>query len=257
MLGLLAMSLTAKAQTSISLVEGNVVLRFPTASNLLYSVQWSDLPASNSWSTIASNIVGSGGALTSMDPGAATAAARFYRVGSFNPSTNGGTVAVLVEFNGGAPVQNALIVLSDSGNGGYGYSDGNGQIIFANVPDGSFSIQAYSPDDGAPSTEATGTISATGSISSVSVTMPGSGSVTVWVDYASGDPAQGATIDVISGTTTNKGAADSTGNDTFEGIPVGSFTVTAVNPTNATSTATASGNLATNGASATLYLTLP
>jgi len=251
------MSFTGRAQTAVSLAGGNVVLSFPTASNLLYTVQRANAGLPGAWTTIASNIVGTGGLRTSTDPGAATAGSQFYRVGSCNPSTNGGTVAVLVEFNGGAPVVDALVLLGDSGKGADGYSDGNGQIIFANVPAGSFSVQAYSPDDGAPSTEGSGSISGNGSLAPVTVIMPGSGSVTVWVDFASGDPAQGATIDVISGTITNDGAADSAGNDTFEGIPVGSFTVIATNPTNATSTATASGNLATNGATASVNLNLP
>ncbi len=252
------MNFTSGAQTRLSLAGGNVMLRFPTASNLLYTVQSADAFVPGAWTTIASNIVGSGGTLARIDPGAATAASRFYRIGSCNPSTNGGTVAVLVEFNGGAPVQGALVVLGDSGKGGDGYTDGNGQIIFANVPDGSFSIQAYSPDDGAPSTEDSGSISGNGSLSPVTVIMPGSGSVELWVDYASGDPAVGASVVVVSGTVTNgPGPVDSVGNLTFEGIPVGSFTVTATNPTNATSKATASGNLATNGAFASVNLNLP
>jgi hypothetical protein len=250
------MSITGRAQTALSLAGGNVVLRFPTSSNLLYTVQRAGPTLPWAWTTIASNIVGSGSVRSNIDAGAATANSWFYRVGSCNPSTNGGTVAVLVEFNEGTPVDGALVILTYTGGGTDGYSDSNGRIIFANVPAGSFSVIAYSPDDGDRSTEATGTVS-NGSLSSETLIVPGSGSVTVWVDYASGDPAQNATIDVISGTTINDGTADSAGNDTFDGIPVGNFTVIAVNPTNTASMVTASGNLATNGASETIYLNLP
>ncbi len=251
------MSATAGAQTGISLAGGNVVLTFPTASNLLYSVQRESVLASNNWSTIASNIVGSGGVCTNIDAGAATVASRFYRVGSFNPNTNG-TVVVLVQFTGGAPVVNSLVILSDSSTGQYGYTDTNGQIIFANVPVGSFTVKAYSPDDGSILANGSGTVAGAGSIATTIVTMPGTGSVEVWVDYASFDPAVSAPVYIVSGTSTNgPGYTDSAGGLTALGIPLGSFTVTVYNPTNATSSVTGSGNLATNGAFATLYLNLP
>jgi hypothetical protein len=251
-------SLTVKAQTTISLVGSNVVLNFPTASNLLYSVQRKDVLASNTWSTIASNMVGSGGIRTNIDTGAATVVSRFYRVGSFNPSTNGGTVAVQVQFTGGEPVQGALVILSYSGVGQYGYTDNNGQIIFANVHVGSFTIQAYSPDDGVVVANGSGNVAGPGSLASTMLTLLGTGSVEVWVDYDSGDPAVMASVNIISGTSTNgPGYTDSAGHLTSQGIPVGSFSVTVYNPTNMTSFVTGSGNLATNGASATLYLNLP
>ncbi len=254
----LGTSFTGRAQTTISLVGDDVVLKFPTASNMFYSVQRADVLASNAWSIIISNIVGSGGVRTSIDSGAATVASRFYRVGSFNPSTNGGTVVVLVEFTGGAPVQDALVVLSYSGTGQYGYTDNNGQIIFANVPAGSFGVQAYSPSGDGAFANGSGSISRTGALATTSVIMPGTGSVEAFVYYASGEPAVSANMIVVSGTTTN--GPVSTGpaaHLTIEGIPLGSFTVTAYNPTNMNSFASASGNLATNGASATLYLNLP
>jgi hypothetical protein len=252
-----ASGFTSEAQTAISVVGSNVVLRFPTASNILYSVQRSDVLASNEWSTIASNMFGSGGVYTNIDTGAATVAARFYRVGSFNPSTNGGTVVVLVEFTGGAPVLGSLVIVSYSGGGRSGYTDNNGQEVFVNVPVGSFLVDAYSPDNGAD-VEGSGSISGPGSLAQTVVIMTGTGSVEVWVDYASGDPAVTAPVYIISGTTTNgPGYTDSAGHLTYAGIPVGSFSVKVFNPTNANSFVTAPGNLPTNGASATLYLNLP
>jgi hypothetical protein len=179
-------------------------------------------------------------------------------VGSFNPSTNGGTVVVLVQFTGGAPVQGALVILSYSGVGQYGYTDNNGQIIFANVHVGSFTVRAYSPSGDGAFVNGSGSISGAGSLANTTVTMSGTGSVEVWVDYDSGDPAVSAAVYIISGTATNgPGYTDSAGHLTSQGIPVGSFSVTVDNPTNTTSSVTGSGNLATNGASATLYLNLP
>ncbi len=66
---------------SIGIISTNVVLTFPTISNFLYDVQRKTDLASNSWSTIASNIAGTGGVVTNIDVGAATVPKRFYRVG--------------------------------------------------------------------------------------------------------------------------------------------------------------------------------
>lgn len=66
---------------SINLSGSNVVLTFPTISMSLYDVQSRTDLISSSWSTIASNILGTGGVTTNVDVGAARVPARFYRVG--------------------------------------------------------------------------------------------------------------------------------------------------------------------------------
>lgn len=259
LVGLITSSLGGRAQTTISLVGNNVVLSFPTASNMLYSVQRADTLATNAWSIIASNIVGTGMTMTNIDAGAATAASRFYRISAYNPSTNGGTAVVLVRFLDGTPVLNALVVLSHSGTPlKSGYTDGNGQCLFINVSVGTFTVEAYSPDNGNVTANGSGSISGTGSRATTTVNLPGSGSVEVWIDYASGDPAPAAPIYVVSGTLTNgPGFTDSAGHLTMSGVLQGNFMVTAYNPTNLNLFVTASGNLATNGASAVFDLSLP
>ena len=66
---------------SIEISGTNVVLTFPTISNQLYDVQSRTDLVSGSWSTIASNILGTDGVVTNIDVGAATVPKRFYRVG--------------------------------------------------------------------------------------------------------------------------------------------------------------------------------
>jgi hypothetical protein len=66
---------------SISTVGTNVVLTFPTISNRLYDVQNRIDLVSGSWSTIASNIAGTGGIVTNIDVGAGATTKGFYRVG--------------------------------------------------------------------------------------------------------------------------------------------------------------------------------
>ena len=66
---------------SIQLVDTNVVLTFATISNYLYEVQSTTNVAAGNWSTLASNIVGTGDLAVTTDFDGATAPARFYRVG--------------------------------------------------------------------------------------------------------------------------------------------------------------------------------
>ena len=59
----------------------NVLLTFPTISTNLYDIQSSTDLVSGCWSTIASNIAGTGGIVTNIDVGGASVSHRFYRVG--------------------------------------------------------------------------------------------------------------------------------------------------------------------------------
>lgn len=66
--------------TAINITGSDVVLSFPADSNFVYAVQSRADLTTGSWSNIAANITGPGIA-TNVDSGAATAPARFYRVG--------------------------------------------------------------------------------------------------------------------------------------------------------------------------------
>ena len=66
---------------SIKLIATNVLLTFSTISSNSYYVQSRTDLVSGSWSTIASNIMGTGGIATNIDFGAATVPQKFYRVG--------------------------------------------------------------------------------------------------------------------------------------------------------------------------------
>lgn len=69
----------------IKIVGTNVSLIFPTISDHSYYVQSKTDLASGFWSTIATNIPGTGGVVTNIDVGATTVPARFYRVGLVVP----------------------------------------------------------------------------------------------------------------------------------------------------------------------------
>jgi hypothetical protein len=65
---------------SVAIINTNVFLSFPTISNYVYDVQSTTDLVSGAWSTIASNLAGSGEAITNVDVGGATVPQRFYRV---------------------------------------------------------------------------------------------------------------------------------------------------------------------------------
>ena len=66
---------------TIKIVSTNVSLTFSTFSNQLYDIQSTTNLVSVPWSTIASNLPGTGAVLTNLDVGAAKLPRKFYRVG--------------------------------------------------------------------------------------------------------------------------------------------------------------------------------
>ena len=247
---------TCAAQTTISLMGSNVVLRFPTSTNFLYNVQRTDDLFSNSWSTIVSNLVGIGGVRTNIDPGAAAVARQFYRVGSYNPSTTGGTVSVSVRFSDGSPVSTALVIISYSGKAQTnGFTDSNGVLTFPNVPVGAFSVQAYS---GSESAGGSGSIASTGNIASMTVTLPGTGTVNLQVNFANGSNAPSSITYLIYGGMTNDPATTGVNGElTYTVVPVGNFSIIAHDPNNFASFANGTGNIPSNGATAKMTIALP
>jgi len=252
----LATVVPCTAQTPISLAGTNVVLHFSTSTNLLYNVQRTGSIGLIPWSTIVSNLVGTGGVRTNIDIGAATVASQFYRIGSYNPSTTGGTVSVSVQFSDGSPVSAALVIISYSGNPqAIGYTDSNGILTIPNVPVGSFSVQAYSGDESAGGS---GSISSTGNIASVTVTLPGTGTVNLQVDFANGSNAAfSATFIIYGGETNGPATTSANGQLTYLDVPVGNFVVIAHDPNNFASSTNATSNIPSNGATVNLTIALP
>jgi len=75
-------SISAPKYVSIWIASTNVFLAFPTISNAFYDVQCTTNLVSAVWSTIASNIAGTGGIITNTNIGGATVPRRFYHVGA-------------------------------------------------------------------------------------------------------------------------------------------------------------------------------
>ncbi len=252
----LATVVPCTAQTPISLAGTNIVLRFSTSTNLLYNIQRTGSIGLIPWSTIVSNIVGYGRVSSYTNMGAATVASQFYRVGSYNPSTTGGTVSVSVRFSDGSPVPVVPVIISYSGSPQKsGYTDSNGILTIPNVPVGSFSVQAYS---GHESAGGSGSISSTGNIASVTVTLPGFGTVNLQVNFANGSNTPfSATYLVYGGATNDSATTGANGELTYTAVPVGDFTIIAHDPNNFASSTNATSNIPSNGATINLTIALP
>jgi probable HAF family extracellular repeat protein len=75
-------SISAPVHVSVWIASTNVFLAFPTVTNLLYDVQSRTDLVSGAWSTMTSNLMGTGGVVTNRDVGGATVSKRFFRVGA-------------------------------------------------------------------------------------------------------------------------------------------------------------------------------
>jgi hypothetical protein len=70
----------APDHVSIAILNTDVLLSYPTISNYIYDVESTTDLVSGAWSTIASNVAGSGQTATNSDLGGATVPRRFYRI---------------------------------------------------------------------------------------------------------------------------------------------------------------------------------
>jgi hypothetical protein len=70
---------------SVKIRNANAMLTFPTMADFNYDIQSTTNLVSGLWSTIASNIPGTGGVVTRTDVGAARVPKKFYRVGLIVP----------------------------------------------------------------------------------------------------------------------------------------------------------------------------
>ena len=66
--------------TSITTNGPDIVISFTTCSNKFYDAQYNDDLTTSNWSGVATNIPGTGGIVSTNDPGAASLTNRFYRI---------------------------------------------------------------------------------------------------------------------------------------------------------------------------------
>ena len=73
-------AMSALRITFIATSSTNIVIRFASVTNKLYSIERTDILTTNVWTTVTNNVAGTGGVVQYMDVGAAGVSNRFYRV---------------------------------------------------------------------------------------------------------------------------------------------------------------------------------
>jgi protocatechuate 3,4-dioxygenase beta subunit len=121
-----------------------------------------------------------------------------------------------------------------------GYTDGAGRLLIDNVPEGQFTVRAYSPNTYYTFSDATGAVTANAQVVPVTVTLPATGTVSGRVLLGNGQPSEGSYVYVefpwISyerQSYRREAYTDSNGNYAITDVEVGrAFTFGAAHPTN-------------------------
>jgi hypothetical protein len=130
-------------------------------------------------------------------------------------------------------------------------TDASGQYTFVDVPVGSYTIQAFEPRTGRPSSAQVNVVP--GQTSQQDLTLVGVGQVQIQVNYANGSPAFQSPV-YFRGS--YAGSTDAGGHLTVPSATLGDFEVLAYNPNNFRLYTIVTGNLATDGGTASVTVVL-
>jgi hypothetical protein len=174
-----------------------------------------------------------------------------------------GTVTGTVFTGGGVPAPGVQVQISGTErigifNEGFGRStvtDASGRFAFADVPVGNFTVSAFEPNTGAPSSAQVGVVQ--NQTSTVSLTLVSLGTVQVQVNFASGVAAANSQVEIFNNSFFRfAGSTDAAGRLTIANVPVGVFTVRAFNPSNTGLFTDASVTITSNGQVVPVTITL-
>lgn len=169
-----------------------------------------------------------------------------------------GAVSGTVITGSGAPAGNVFVQISGSESVGpffFGFfrstqTDAGGHFNFFDIPVGSFTVNAFEPNTNIPT--ASQVAVAQDQTSTVNLRLIGLGTVQAQVNFANGLPVPNTQVDIFgSGTGFGffrfAGFTDATGKLTITSVPVGSFTVRALNPNNTNLFTDVSGSIVNAG----------
>ncbi len=148
-----------------------------------------------------------------------------------------GIVSGTVLTGGGAPAVGIQVGMNGAeqlGPFGVGFgrsttTDTNGQYSFLDMPVGHFTVSAFEPNTGVPSSAQVGVIQNQTSV--VNLTLVALGTVQVQVNFASGVAAPNSQVEIFSNNFFRfAGSTDAAGTITIPNVPVGVSTVRAFNP---------------------------
>jgi Carboxypeptidase regulatory-like domain/Polysaccharide lyase family 4, domain II len=148
-----------------------------------------------------------------------------------------GTVTGTIRSASGTPAANVAVSLQ--GSTGFGFferdlrTDANGQFTFFDIPTGLFTLLAFEPVTGAPTSVQLSVVQ--DQTTTQDLALIGLGTVQVQVNFAGGTAAANSQVDIFEpsrGFFAFAGFTDASGRLTIVNVPVGTFTVRAHHPSN-------------------------
>jgi hypothetical protein len=173
-----------------------------------------------------------------------------------------GTVTGTIRTAGGIAAANVAVSLQGSTSFGFFErdlrTDVNGQFTFFDIPAGLFTLRAFEPNTGAPTSVVLSVVQ--DQTTTQNLSLIGLGTVQVQVNFASGTPAGNSQVDILeaaNGFFTFAGFTDASGRMTIANVPVGTFTVRGHHPSNSGIFTDVNGAIASNGQVVPITVTLP
>lgn len=169
-----------------------------------------------------------------------------------------GTVTGSVRTAAGAPAASVFMDLSGFGASRSTQTDAAGRYTFTDVPVGSFTVRAFEPATGVPTTAVVGVTQ--DQTTTQDLTLIASGTVQVQVSFASGGPASGAQVNILEaarGYFRFAGYTDANGRLDIVNVAAGTFTLRAFHPANGNAFRDATGSMPAAGGTIPASVTLP
>jgi Carboxypeptidase regulatory-like domain/Bacterial TSP3 repeat len=173
-----------------------------------------------------------------------------------------GTVTGTILTAGGAAAANVAVSLQGSTSFGFFErdmrTDASGNFTFFDIPAGLFTLRAFEPNTGAPTSAQLTVVQ--DQTTTQNLTLIGLGTVQVQVNFASGSAAGNSQVDIFEtsrGFFAFAGFTDASGRMTIANVPVGTFTVRGHHPSNGGIFSDVNGAISTDGQVVPITVTLP
>lgn len=173
-----------------------------------------------------------------------------------------GTVTGTIRTAGGIAAANVAVSLQ--GSTAFGFferdlrTDANGQFTFFDIPTGLFTLMAFEPNTGAPTSTQISVVK--DQTTTQNLSLIGLGTVQVQVNFASGTAAANSQVDILEasrGFFIFTGFTDASGRMTIANVPVGTFTVRGHHPSNGGIFTDVNGAVTSDGQIVPITVVLP
>ena len=173
-----------------------------------------------------------------------------------------GTVTGTILTASGVPAPNVAVSLQGSTSFGFFErdirTDASGNFTFFDIPTGLFTLRAFEPNTGAPTSVVVSVVQ--DQTTTQNLSLIGLGTVQVQVNFASGTPAANSQVDIFEpsrGFFVFAGSTDASGRMTILNVPVGTFIVRGHHPSNGGIFTDVNGAVASDGQVVPITVVLP